>query len=198
MIIIFGSSGTIGSYLKSKYPDSICLTHDNIEIADNVCIEDCFRGHNFDNFFDKLTIINCITRIDKNFIHKSNYDEWESILQTNVLGAYNISRYFLPIMRKQKYGNIINFSSVLVDKPVVGASCYITSKYALEGLTSAINIENEKSNIKAFCPRLNYIADTKLGDTYIPIDVVPDTLDSVYQYVDNIIIRKDNHGEITI
>ena len=63
-------------------------------------------------------------------------------------------------MREQKYGRIINISSVAGLHGDIGSSAYATAKSALNGFTMSLAIEGEKRNIKvnSVCP----IADTRM------------------------------------
>ena len=62
-------------------------------------------------------------------------------LQTNLLGTMELTNSVIPIMRKNKFGRIIQNSSVLgiISLPFRGA--YNTSKYALEGLSDTLRLE---------------------------------------------------------
>lgn len=62
-------------------------------------------------------------------------------LETNLLGAHELTCRVLPAMRRQGEGRIIQMSSVLglVALPLRGA--YVASKFALEGLTDVLRLE---------------------------------------------------------
>jgi NAD(P)-dependent dehydrogenase (short-subunit alcohol dehydrogenase family) len=70
-------------------------------------------------------------------------------------------------MREQKFGRIINFSSVVAIKPTQGISAYAASKSALWGLSKSIAIENAALNITINNINLGY---SELG----MIEMVPD------------------------
>jgi len=69
-------------------------------------------------------------------------------LDTNVMGLVYMLREVLPIMRKQKQGTLINFSSIggLMGLPFQGF--YSASKFAIEGLSEALRMELRQFNIK--------------------------------------------------
>lgn len=62
-------------------------------------------------------------------------------LETNVLGAHELTNRIIPVMRRQGHGRIIYNSSVLglVAFPYRGA--YVASKFALEGLADTLRLE---------------------------------------------------------
>ncbi|MFT9056225.1 MAG: SDR family oxidoreductase [Ethanoligenens sp.] len=66
-------------------------------------------------------------------------EQWDLAMNTNVKGAFLMSKYIVPIMKEQKYGKIVNIASVnavLGDKaPAMVRHVYNTSKSAVVGLT---------------------------------------------------------------
>jgi NAD(P)-dependent dehydrogenase (short-subunit alcohol dehydrogenase family) len=69
-------------------------------------------------------------------------------MDTNFIGLIQILRAVLPIMRKQRQGTIINFSSIggLMGLPF--QAFYSASKFAIEGLSEALRMELREFNIK--------------------------------------------------
>ncbi|NWF58832.1 MAG: SDR family oxidoreductase [Fischerella sp.] len=56
----------------------------------------------------------------------------KKILDINMLGVFNMSRESVKLMMKEKYGRIINFSSVAVPMHIEGEAIYASSKAAIE------------------------------------------------------------------
>jgi short-subunit dehydrogenase len=69
--------------------------------------------------------------------------------ETNVLGLHEATRQILPIMYAQRYGKIIQHSSVLGLVSLKGRGAYNASKYAIEGLTDTLRLELKGSNVYA-------------------------------------------------
>ena len=75
-------------------------------------------------------------------------DEWNNIINTNLTSVYNLSSLVIPDMVKNKYGKILNISSVWGN---VGASmevAYSASKGGMNSLTKALAKELAPSNIQ--------------------------------------------------
>jgi short-subunit dehydrogenase len=75
-------------------------------------------------------------------------EEIKSQFETNFFGVIRLTQQVLPIMRKQKSGTIVNVSSGagLIGFP--GMSAYVSSKFALEGLSESMSYELEPFGIK--------------------------------------------------
>jgi NAD(P)-dependent dehydrogenase (short-subunit alcohol dehydrogenase family) len=75
-------------------------------------------------------------------------DEIKSLYETNVFGVIRVTQAVLPIMRKQGSGRIINISSGAGRIGYHGGSAYVSSKFALEGLSESMAFEVEQFGIK--------------------------------------------------
>lgn len=67
--------------------------------------------------------------------------EWDAVLETNLTAAYLCCQLALPGMIRQRWGRIINVSSVVAQTGNAGQANYIASKAGLVGLTRALAIE---------------------------------------------------------
>ncbi len=74
-------------------------------------------------------------------------DDWEAVLSTNLDGAFRVTRAVLPGMLRQRYGRIINISSVVGLMGNPGQVNYVASKAGLIGFTRALAREVASRNI---------------------------------------------------
>lgn len=74
-------------------------------------------------------------------IEEVSEDEFLPMFETNILGLIRVTRAFLPQLRKQRSGHILNLSSIggLVTTPGIGY--YHTTKFAIEGFSEALAAE---------------------------------------------------------
>lgn len=75
---------------------------------------------------------------------EESYEEMRNVMETNFWGSYNTCRLFLPIFRNNKFGTIVNITSVHGLVPRRFGAAYVSSKYALEGLTGVLRFETER------------------------------------------------------
>ena len=75
-------------------------------------------------------------------------DEIKAQYETNVFGLIRTTQSVLPIMRRQKYGIIVNISSGAGRFGFPGGSAYVSTKFAVEGLSESMSYELEPFGIK--------------------------------------------------
>lgn len=73
--------------------------------------------------------------------------DWDAVLATNLTAAYLSIQQVLPGMLKQRYGRIINVTSVVAQTGNPGQANYIAAKAGLIGLTRALAVELASRNI---------------------------------------------------
>lgn len=75
-------------------------------------------------------------------------EEWEKIIQVNLMGVYYVTRAVLPGMIEQQSGDIINISSSAGQKGAPITSAYSASKFGVMGITESLAMEVRKHNIR--------------------------------------------------
>lgn len=75
-------------------------------------------------------------------------DEIKNQYETNVFGLMRVTQSVLPIMRNQKSGIIVNVSSGAGLFGYPGGSAYVSTKFAIEGLSESISYELGQFGIK--------------------------------------------------
>ncbi|WP_051263713.1 SDR family NAD(P)-dependent oxidoreductase [Tenacibaculum ovolyticum] len=158
MVIIIGASRGIGSFLFEKFQslgiqvlgtyNSTFLNkegYSKIDVTDFNQVSDWIKKN--EDILEEVTLINCAGITYNSFAHKSDPELWKKVIDVNLIGSFNSIRAILPIMRLQKFGRIINFSSIVASKGTPGVSAYAASKSALWGLTKSLTQENAGLNI---------------------------------------------------
>ena len=105
--------------------------------------------------FKKIDVlINCagIQHVEKLELFPDS--KWENIINVNLSSSFYISKYILPLMKKNNWGRIINICSVHGQVASINKSAYVASKHGMIGLTKTIALETAKLPItcNAICP----------------------------------------------
>jgi len=74
-------------------------------------------------------------------------DDWDSVLATNLTGAFFAIQQVMQGMMKERWGRIINISSIVGETGNPGQSNYVASKAGLIGLTKSLAQEIASRNI---------------------------------------------------
>ena len=81
-------------------------------------------------------------------------DEWNQVMNTNLTGAFLLCRAFVPCMKGQGYGRILNLTSIMSHVAIAGRTAYAASKTGLLGFTRALALElaPEKITVNGISP----------------------------------------------
>ena len=172
MILITGASKGIGRYLFEQFQKDgfdVIGTYNNtiteiegdlanyrqVDISDYESVSDFFSSIN--KPLTDLVLLNCAGISYNSFAHKADIDKWNTVIDVNLKGSFNVIHHILPLMRSQGYGRIINFSSVLASLPTPGVSAYAASKAGLIGLTKSLAAESALKGVTVNAICLGYV-----------------------------------------
>ena len=82
-----------------------------------------------------------------NLIMRMSSEEWSSVIDTNVNGLYRVTKPLVRQMMKNRWGRIVNISSVVARMGSPGQTNYVASKSAIEGFTKSLALELASRNI---------------------------------------------------
>jgi 3-oxoacyl-[acyl-carrier protein] reductase len=91
-------------------------------------------------------LVNNAGIIRDNLIFKMNADDWDSVMNVHLKGTFLCSKYAQKLMVQNKYGRIINLSSVSA-LGSRGQANYAAAKAGIQGFTKTLAIELGKYNI---------------------------------------------------
>jgi NAD(P)-dependent dehydrogenase (short-subunit alcohol dehydrogenase family) len=101
-------------------------------------------------------------------LEELSIQEFKEQFETNVFGAIRVTQAVLPIMRKQRHGTIVNISSIAGRIGFPLTSAYVSSKFALEGLSESMAYEIDQFGTKVILIepgviKTNFDHNLKLG-----------------------------------
>ena len=111
-----------------------------------------------------ILVNNAGVAFDKKLVDTSE-DEWDQTIDTNLKGAFLITKAILPHMIKRESGTILNINSGAGKAGFSDLSSYCASKFGLVGLGESLALEVAAYNIRVLTIFLGQVA-TKLWQDY--------------------------------
>ena len=94
---------------------------------------------------------------------RMSYNEWKEVIDINLNSTFLLCKFSLKKMIKNKYGKIVNITSVVGHTGNVGQANYAASKSGIIGLSKSLALEYAKKNININCVSPGFI-ETKMTD----------------------------------
>ncbi len=96
-------------------------------------------------------LVNVAGIVAQGKVEEITEDDWDRVFAVNCKGTFLFTKYVVPLMKKQKYGRIINFSSKSGKTGSALMSHYSGAKAAIMGITQALAFELADCNINVNC-----------------------------------------------
>jgi len=80
--------------------------------------------------------------------YQGNLDEWETMIETNIMGLLTMTRLIVPRMVERGKGHIINVGSVAGDAAYAGGNVYCATKAAVKALSDGLRIDVANTAIR--------------------------------------------------
>ena len=107
-------------------------------------------------------------------------NEWQDVIDVNLTSTFLLSKFAIKKMLKNKFGKIINITSVVGHAGNIGQANYAASKGAIASMSKSLSLEYAKKNITINCIAPGFIKTTmteKISEEYknqlkskIPLD----------------------------
>jgi len=95
-----------------------------------------------------VAVNNAGTEGQPGLLTEQSAETYAATFDTNVLGTILSLKHELRVMLAQGHGSIVNLSSTLGSRGAAGASMYVASKHAVEGLTKAAALEGAGAGVR--------------------------------------------------
>jgi len=176
-ILITGASGGIGGHIVKKFVelgadvmgsgntveklDKLKKNNPSIKIKKFNIAEHTRIEEFIDNVFLEMggldILINNAGMNKDNLSLRMKDDEWKSVLDINLTSTFLLSKYAIKKMLKNKYGRVVNITSIVGHTGNLGQSNYAASKAGIVGMSKSLAIEYAKKNITVNCVSPGFI-----------------------------------------
>ncbi len=176
-IVVTGATGGIGGEILKKFislDGNLLATGTNIEKLDllkkdfpkaHVIKFDISDHSKIEEFIDNAStqlggidvlINNAGTNMDNLSLRMKN-EEWKKVIDINLTSTFLLSKYAIKKMMKNKYGKIVNITSIVGHTGNLGQANYAASKAGIIGMSKSLAIEYAKKNITVNCVSPGFI-----------------------------------------
>ena len=185
-ILITGATGGIGYSLVKKFNElegNILATGTNNEKLDKLKNEfpninflkfDISQHDKIEEFIENVNsqlvgidvlINNAGINLD-NLSLRMKEDEWKKVIDINLTSTFYLCKHTIKKMLKNKYGRIVNITSIVGHTGNLGQANYSASKGAIVSMSKSLAIEYAKKNITINCVSPGFI-QSKMTDNIV-------------------------------
>ena len=106
-------------------------------------------------------------------MHRMSFEQWQAVIQTNLISCFNMSRQVIEGMRSRGFGRIVNISSINGQAGQFGQVNYAAAKSGILGFTKALAQEGAARGITVNAVAPGYV------ETEMVRAVAPDVLEKI-------------------
>ena len=139
--------------LKKRYPN---IKVKRFDMAEHQRVEEFIDNVSLELGGLDILINNAGTNMD-NLSLRMKDDEWKKVIDINLTSTFLLSKYAIKKMLKNKYGRIVNITSVVGHTGNLGQSNYAASKAGIIGMSKSLATEYAKKNITVNCVSPGFI-----------------------------------------
>ena len=133
--------------LKKEFPDINVLKFD---ISDHSKIEDFIENVSSQLVGLDILVNNAGITMD-NLSLRMKDEEWQKVIDINLTSTFYLCKHAIKKMLKNKYGRIVNITSIVGHTGNLGQSNYSASKAGMVAMSKSLAIEYAKKNITINC-----------------------------------------------
>ncbi len=177
-VIVTGATGGIGTSVVEKFIEmnaTVLATGRNVNKLEElkkkfknlkILSFDTSKHDEIEKFIDSSSnelgggvdiLINNAGINQDNLSIRMDIEEWKKVIDINLTSTFLLSKFAIKKMLKNKYGKIVNITSVIGHTGNVGQSNYAASKGAIISMSKSLALEYAKKNINVNCISPGYI-----------------------------------------
>ena len=124
-----------------------------LDVTDQVSVDTLVKAVT-EEFGAPTILVNNAGITRDNLLMRMKEDEWDAVLDTNLTSVYRVTKACLRGMTRERFGRIVNISSVVAPMGNLGQANYAAAKAGLEGFTRALarEVASRSITVNAVAP----------------------------------------------
>lgn len=200
--LVTGGMGGIGTTIAQQLAHNgttvIVTYHRDQKLAEQWQAEQKQLGNNFSivqaditnfdsvaNMFKNVTaqfskvdiLVNNAGIVDDSSLAKMSLEQWNKVINADLNSLFNVTRHIIPLMLENKYGRIVNISSVNAQKGQFGQTNYTAAKAGVHGFTKSLAYEVAKKGITVNTVSPGYVKTSMMDK------ISPDILSKIIEQI---------------
>jgi NADP-dependent 3-hydroxy acid dehydrogenase YdfG len=134
--------------LKQRLESKCAVYIAPVDITDHVAVEDVLAKIPTEFQAIDILVNNAGLALGLDSADKAEFSDWETMIDTNILGLLRMTRYYLPSMVKRNTGHIINIGSTAGSWPYPGGNVYGATKAFVQNFSRNLRADLLGKNIR--------------------------------------------------
>ena len=122
-----------------------------LDVRDRDAVEELVSRLEREGRVPEVLVNNAGLAAGKAPLHEGSFDDWDRMIDTNVTGLLNVSRFVVPLMVRRDRGHVVNMGSIAGHMVYPGGNVYNATKFAVRALTRAMNVDLVDTRVRASC-----------------------------------------------
>lgn len=122
-----------------------------LDVREREAVREFVEGLEADGWTPEVLVNNAGLAAGKSPLHEGSFEDWDRMIDTNVKGLLNVTRFVLPLMVRRDRGHVVNLGSIAGHMVYPGGNVYNATKFAVRALNQAMNVDLVGTRVRVSC-----------------------------------------------
>jgi 3-oxoacyl-[acyl-carrier protein] reductase len=163
VICVYGGDGKAADQMRKDFDSSGGLRVEKLDVADEAAVKAFWRMLEEEETVPQILVNSAGIRKD-NVLAMMPREDWDRVLDVNLGGVFNMSKYAVQAMSGKRYGRIVNLTSPGGKIGFEGQANYAASKAGMVALTKSLSKEVARRGVTVNCVSPGFIETELIRD----------------------------------
>ncbi len=163
VVCLYGGDDAAAEAMRAEYDSVGGLRVEKLDVADEEAVKNFWRTLEEEEIAPQVLVNSAGIRRD-NVLAMMPREDWDRVLDVNLGGVFNMSKYAVQAMSGRRYGRIVNLTSPGGSLGFEGQANYAASKAGMVALTKSLSKEVARRGITVNCVSPGFIETDLIRD----------------------------------